>query len=162
MKVFQVTPDVNRYQHLLWDLPSDRLLSAPSFKGEKVSAVWNPPPVHSPKPLRPVPDIWAVGVGSGGLAFSSDAVDKLDMFLEMAGELLPLRYKSEQLMVLNILDPLDCLDESKSEWMALRNGGRSLIKPCIRSDRLVKSTLFKSAHNPYKIFSAEYKWRRGR
>ena len=80
----------------------------------------------------------------------------LEMFAEMAGQLLPLPFNGETLMALNILVCLDCLDNDASEWKQMRTtGNRLIVTPCIRSDRLTTSTLFKSAHNACEIYCWE-------
>jgi len=157
MRVFKLSCDVNKYQNLLWDTKGAPGFPFPDFNCEVIDRdKWPPGAVFSLEPHKRVPDIWAVGVGSGAFALGPRALGCLDMFGEMAGELLSLTHKGEELRVLNILHCLDCLDEGKSEWKQMRSTGRRrIVRPCIRSDRLTSSTLFKSAHARHDIFCWE-------
>jgi hypothetical protein len=78
------------------------------------------------------------------------------MFAEMAGELLPLKYKDEMFSVLNITECIECLDSERSEWHTRANGSKLLVRPFFRAERLPASTLFKSAHSWGHFFCVEY------
>ena len=158
MKIFEVNCDAERYQYLLWDTRGKKTFQFPDFDGARVEGnSWPPAEVYSLYPKRRTPDIWGLDIASGAIAMGTKAFDTLECFVEMAGEALPLGYVSEQLMVVNILECLNCLDEEKSLWRKYppHIKQKVLEMPCIRSDRLTTSTLFKSAHNPRRIFCWE-------
>ena len=66
------------------------------------------------------------------------------MFLEMAGEILPLKHKGVTYSVLNILQVWDCVDEDKTEWYTSPKGEKFRVKrPFFVPQHFEASTLFK-------------------
>ena len=157
MKIFEVCLDVNKFQGFLWDTDGVSVFPYPRFVGTPIDRkTWPPGKVISLLPKGPKPDVWTVGLGSGAFAINLCAHPALEMFGEMAGELLPLPFNEETLSVFNILQCLDCLDEDATEWKQLvTTGQRRVVTPCIRASRLTSSTLFKSAHNPFNFYCWE-------
>ncbi len=103
---------------------------------------WTQPKVYSLYPDYLEPDIWEIH-GKGAFAVTPEAAMTLDMFLEMAGEQLPLPYQGKELIICNILQCLNCVDEEHSEWR-LRKGERiRLLKPAFFPQCMEASTLFK-------------------
>jgi hypothetical protein len=96
---------------------------------------------------------------SGAFAAGAGALeaDWTFMHLEMAGELLPLEFEGQEVMLCNITECLNCLDEKASEWGADPvTGEKIVIKPVFNPNRFVQSTLFKAAQCPRRIFCLEY------
>lgn len=150
MRIFIFDPVSNHHQDLL---PDDRkcrndadhkaIHSALKFTGVPKGKKWVPPPVFSLNPKKPMPDIWHIGYGSDAFAVTPKVLKKTCMFLEMAGELLPLPYKDLTLTICNITECIDCVDSEASQWMQLGPKRKILEKPAFLIDRLPDSTLFK-------------------
>lgn len=111
MKIYRVNCLLDDYQSLEQDyeepqnqeesvafLERGRLL----HRGQPVTEPLTPPEVFSRRPKLPRPDFWMFQ-NYGALAMPPGAVEKVRNFLEEAGELLPLPYKSETFSVLNVL-----------------------------------------------------------
>jgi hypothetical protein len=59
-----------------------------------------------------------MGIGGATFAVRAEALNRghLSVFLQRAGELLPLEYNEEEFFVLNITECIDALDRSRSSW----------------------------------------------
>src|SRR5690349_12399190 len=133
MRVFIFSPVSNNHQDLL---PDDRkcksdaefeaVNSALRFTGVPKGKKWVSPPVFSLNPKKPMPDIWHIGYGSDAFAVTQKVFEKTSMFLEMAGELLPLPYKDLNLIICNITECVDCVDPEASQWLSLGPGSPTL------------------------------------
>ena len=105
---------------------------------------WSPPPMHFGNPLKPEPDFWGCNI-DGAIVIHPRAQELLGMFLERAGEILPIKHKGVTYFALNILQVWDCVDEDKSEWYkSASTGERFRVKvPFFVPQHFEASTLFK-------------------
>ena len=163
LRAYKVKPDFNKFQYFLWEMElvgmTAAMYDALSCDGRRKGDHWKPPPVSIYNPRHKRGDFFAVGIGGGGLVMAPWAMAKvhaLQMFAELAGELLPLEYKNQVFTLLNITVCLDCLDEERSKWLTHEDGKRTMLKPFLRVDRTCPSNLFKSTHSPFDIFCLEY------
>jgi hypothetical protein len=86
------------------------------FDGTTIGKDWRPPEVYVQQPLLLKPDIWGTFAGSHVLAFGDKAADVLQLFLDQAGEQLPLYHEGRKLVLLNVTYVLNCLDARKSKY----------------------------------------------
>lgn len=127
--------------------------TAINFTGEPLGGKWVSPPLYSIYPRKPFPDIALLH--RGGLVAYPSAFDAVDMFLEIAGELIPLKFGDKELTVCNIIESVECLDDQKSQWQVLPSGNRLFLKPYIDASLLPESTLFKIPQRPTSIYCWE-------
>jgi hypothetical protein len=118
---------------------------------------WQSPSMFSLYPTRREPDFWGVELASGAFAVDPKALDTVYMFLEMAGQMLPLEYNGKTLTVCNITCCIDCIDHERSEWRTLPSTGEryAVRKPFFVPEHLTSSTLFKIPQMPRDIFCWE-------
>lgn len=142
MKVYRIDSDVNHYQYFLPEQESD------AFKlfldCESMAGSWIPHKVFIYKPKHKVGDLYNFSTGT--LIFSPSATEKLQTFLEMAGELLPLPYKDKVYTVLNVTECINCLDTENSEWLVSQKTGEqfgTITKYIFHPNRFSESCIFK-------------------
>jgi hypothetical protein len=121
---------------------------------------WNPPEMRSPYPLHIAPDFWRLGTGRGAFAAGPKAlaIGSVNDILLAAGQLLPLPFNGQELMICNILECVDCIDEDKSEWQLKAKTNIRLFptRPFFEWDWIPRSTLFKIPQCPWDIFTWEH------
>lgn len=109
--VYSAGADI-RYQNLLLYSSPEEFANLPGIGGGTIGDRWVPPTaiVDPEDTVAPVPDIWGV-VGRGSyLAMSGEVVARLEPFISLAAELLPLDSEAatgQLLFVLNLLSPLN-------------------------------------------------------
>ena len=111
-----------------------------AFRGGSKADMWIPPAVRIYNPLAKRGSFF--GFTSTTFAVSAECWEKAGMFLEMAGEVLPLPYKGEQYGVFNCTKCINCLDGEKSEWKQLAEL-RMVRRPAFKPDLMSESTIFK-------------------
>lgn len=134
MKVYQVKADIDNYCSLSQDLggfePLLRLEKWSSLsKCHTVTEPLTPPEVYVDRPKLRRGDFWAFSPFHT-FALPPASVEKVRSFLEEAGELLPLPYKTEVFSIFNVLKCVDCVDP-ETEALGILN--RSYIAaqiPC--------------------------------
>lgn len=132
----------------------DRLQVALRFTGRPLDGKrWEPPPLYSVYPRKLYPDVFYMN--RGGLVVYSRAFDVLDMFLEMAGEVLTFKFDGLDLAICNITECVECIDEGRSGWTELPSGGRMCLRPHFDFTLLPESTLFKIPQWPTRIYCWE-------
>jgi hypothetical protein len=89
--VYLVNGDVARFQSLVLALPDEGFRRVPELDGEPVTARWTPPPVERVDLSLPMPDIWTLASSPASFAMTREVAERLEPFISMAGELLPLR-----------------------------------------------------------------------
>ena len=114
MKVYWVQTDVDNYCRLAQNLSSYPFLVANErHRGlcscRPVTNALTPPDVYVEYPKLPRGDFWSFAPFST-FAMPSNTVEKVRSFLEDAGELLTVPYKTEIFTVLNVLKCADCVD----------------------------------------------------
>ena len=111
--IYRLTFDLGEFQQLGFDLPEPPL-DLYDLSGDS-KPDWTPQPVYSPYPRLKRPDTWDLA-GTAAFAMDEHTVDLLEPHITQAGELLPLNFmpNGEQLLLLNVLQDVDCLDSSRS------------------------------------------------
>ena len=115
MKVYEVRSDADNYQFLsqLSDKAMDvhqRIENRRKLSHCKpVTEPLTPPDVYSQQPKLKRGDFWGFAPYST-FAVMPNSISKVRMFLEEAGELLPVLYKTEVFSVFNVLKCVDCVD----------------------------------------------------
>lgn len=142
MQVFRVEEDVERFQTLvpasddIWE--TETLI----FDGKPKSS-WRPPEVVVFNPLEKRGNFFYLTPGC--LVFDERVLQVMDDLLEMAGQILELPCNGETLYVLNVLECINALDPSSSEWRIDNRSGRRLTlkRYAFRNGFLSESSLFK-------------------
>lgn len=114
MKVYRFENDINHFQSFL---PAADEEDGSIFTTECIplAETWKPPEVYIDMPKLKAGDLYNTQGCSP--IFRPSAMKKLQEYLEMAGELLPLPYKSEVYTLLNVTECIDCLDRKNTEWL---------------------------------------------
>lgn len=152
--VYLVRPELDHFRSLLYDLPGEETPAACyGFFGESKLEAWPDPPVYIDNLAAETPDIWYLA-SAGIFAFTPSIIEKLEPFVSMAGELLPLSKKNEfvgeSLYALNILNLIDGLDMSRSDFQNL------IIYPDFIEHRLGEPTVFIVPQHAAAIFCVEW------
>lgn len=125
MMVYEIIPDINRYQSFLFDYPDDHPFwksDAGVFDCVPKGSSWSPS-VYIEHPKLKRGNIFALGLT---LVFDAHATDTLRTLLEMSGELLSLTYKGEKFTVLNVTECVDALDDAKTKWVYGKSTGAKI------------------------------------
>jgi len=114
MKVYHVKRDVDNYCSLSQDLVSpDPMVSLERLRildrCQPVTEPLTPPDVYINRPKLKRGDFWGFSAYHT-FAMPAASAEKVRVFLEEAGELIPLPYKTEMFSVLNVLKCVDCVD----------------------------------------------------
>lgn len=115
--VYAVGAD-HRYQDLLLYSSEGEFAALPDLGGVKTADTWTPPRAYLDMEEyadgrasdRPQPDIWGVVAKGRWLAMSGDVIERLEPFISLVAEALPLESEcaiGRELFVLNVLNPLD-------------------------------------------------------
>lgn len=140
MKVYRLRNDIDRYQYFLVEEESQALTLGTDCAPRLAS--WRPPRVFIYEPLHRPGALYNFSYDSP--IFSSHATEVLRMFLEMAGELLPLPYEGEVYTLLNVTECINCLDHDRSEWRYVEGQRRGGIKCYMfHRTRFSESLIFK-------------------
>ncbi len=140
MRVFRIQNDLDHYQYFLLENSEDR--AKLDFDCTPRKDTWRPPEVYILYPKLKASDFFQFD--SSGLITSPRATAALRRHLERAGELLPLPYAGTIYTVLNVLECIDVLDESRCEFYYTPSGTRSGIKKyAFHRKRFTETTLFK-------------------
>lgn len=155
MNVYRLRLDSNNYQRFL---PEDERI----WKTERLTMDctrklpgWIPPSVYVPNPTLKKGTFFHLC--SGAFVTDKNATEKLRDLLEMAGELLPIDYKSEPYWLLNVTECMDCLNHEQTEWVLGKSTGAKIdIKRyAFKSDRMPESSIFKIPNRLADIYVAE-------
>jgi hypothetical protein len=141
MKVYRIQTDVNRFQYFLPEREEDALSLL--MDCTPIQTTWQAPPIFIYKPRLIAGDFYSFSGGT--LITSPRASEALATFLEMAGEVLPLPYKTTIFTLLNVTECIDCLDHDRSEWLVDEATGVRLLptKYVFHPERFSTSRLFK-------------------
>jgi len=144
MRVYKIELDVNQCQYFLVEDKSLFRSELLKFDGTKMGAAWRPPAVYSYQPQLKACDFWSFQL-LAAFATPPRVTKDLELFLSIAGELLPLPYKGEQFSVLNVTECVNCLDEQRSEWVYGKKTGKPIriAKYAFHRDRMPESSIFK-------------------
>jgi hypothetical protein len=112
MKVYSFYANTHRYQYFLPKSLNDEAKLVTNCRSR--IAAWQPPTLELKEPTHAKGDFFELHKGSPIL--SERAVDRLRLFLDPAGELLPLPHAGETFYLFNIVPCTDCLDAVATEW----------------------------------------------
>lgn len=111
LSVYRVSFDVQRYRSLVFDVSSEDWDEIPDLDGRcRLAIDWPHPPVRLDNKKAPSPDVWHLTSMGRALVMTPPVVERLEPFVSMAGELLPLRNNTDEeweFLVLNVLIVLD-------------------------------------------------------
>ncbi len=146
MKIYDVIPDVNRYKSLF---PEDEAVSYQSaYEGGALyldclpKETWSPMPVFCLHPKKKTGDFFGFHVGT--FVVPKDIAERAGGFFEMAGELLPVIYESQEYYMLNVTECVNSLNADKSGWLLTDTGQRALLQKYVfHKNRFTESSLFK-------------------
>jgi hypothetical protein len=117
--VYRVHADAERYRGLLLDASeAEPLLTGEPAPDGSIAAVWRTPPVVIDRPEGESPDIWQLSSLAMTPVMTPSVIERLEPFLSVTGELLPLNNTTSEawnflaLHVLRVLPVSDCLDFS--------------------------------------------------
>lgn len=113
---YTVRADLDSFQHFVVD---DELSTREPFDGRPLFNLWRPPRIRMLMPNLQVGAFTGVmGIGGASFAVFDDVREHghLSIFLDRAGELLPLLHDERPLHVLNVTECRDALDAARSEW----------------------------------------------
>lgn len=139
---FDVDADVERFQYFLFE-DADEALKLVS-NGNPWKDHWVPPDVYSFQPRLREGDFWNLGGVGRCFAVRPEAFETgVDLFLQPAGELLPLPYQGREFQVLNITECIDALDREQTTWYRyddldeeeFDHGPREVFKPPPRVEK---------------------------
>lgn len=141
MKVYRVRNNVSRFQYFLTEREED-ILSLKTDCSSKANT-WQPPSVFIFKPRHKRGDFFHFN--SDILIANQKAIEVLQTFFEMSGELLPLPYKGDVYTLLNVTMCIDCLDHEKTVWLVDEATNTKILpkKYAFHKDRFVSSPIFK-------------------
>jgi hypothetical protein len=141
---YKVETDVERFQYfLLEDASQASYLVA---NGAPWKEAWMSPSVFSFQPRLREGDFWHRGGFGACFAVRPEAFETgLDLFLQPAGELLPLPYQGRKFKVLNVTECIDALDHEQTTWYdvdhvdddGFDHGPREVFKPAPRVEEPV-------------------------
>jgi hypothetical protein len=156
MNVFELTPDCNRYQNLVFTSKEDwRILDR--FDGKCLLPSWTPLAVkvlRDDKFNRGLPPGDFPHLASGVPVFSVRAVNVLKRMLQENGEILPLSCSEGEYYAFNLTTLIDALDESDSEVKRFEHSGRIMrvLKYAFFPDKLHGATIFQIPQSRARIF----------
>jgi hypothetical protein len=159
MKVYEIICEADDFQYfeaLDEELQSETMVNEEAllrFDGRPKATIWKPPAAKIVKPKLKRGDFYAFATGA--FVVSPEAWEKAAMFLEMAGEVLPLPYKGQEFAVLNVTECIDSIDENKSSWQKLSSGRKILDKPAFDPSLFGESSIFKIPQNSARIYCYE-------
>lgn len=127
MKVFQIKPDFE-YQTFYTSDPNGPETEREDYSldGESKLTSWKSPPIFEADPALKTIGNFA-HCWDGGFLIDVHASSVLQPILEKCVELLPLqRYKGNAYHLLNVLKPLDCLDDLRTKWRIGKKHGKRI------------------------------------
>jgi hypothetical protein len=135
--VFRIAFDASDYQTLTYDL-KDPPIDLWHFDGRSRVASWSPQPVYIERPRLQRPDFWHL-FGAAVIVMGPPTIEALEPFITAAGELLPLVVSgtNEELLALNVLEDIDCVDPAAYRLDDL------ILDPHFLEHRLPESGIFK-------------------
>lgn len=123
MQVYEIIPDVDRYQYLVPD-DDDAWDEILVFDGTSKIDTWEPPKVRIYNPRAIKGDFY--DLSCGGFVLTPHATEILRTECEIAGELLPIYVNNEEHFLLNILECINCLDHDKTKWIYGKTTGKPI------------------------------------
>ncbi len=141
MKVYRVSPDVNKFQYFLLDDHECGLTKMMDFDCTPKTEEWVAPAVYTFNPKRTNGNFPAL-CATATLVVDEVALKQLADLLEMSGELLPLPHNGSIYHVLNVTDCVNALDERKTQWRYEQNSG-PIETYHFHARRLPETPLFK-------------------
>lgn len=152
MSIFKIEINANLVRRIIFE--GDRLLERIIFDGQEKTTFWdeNNWSIDNPK----IKETNFINFGnSGALVFDQKVYDSdLYAILERAGEILPIKIKTQTYYALNILNVVNCLDKTLTQWEYYDNGSPFRInKYHFKTKKMSESLIFKiPERNKTEIF----------
>jgi hypothetical protein len=142
LKIYRLVPDVNHYQSFF---PEDEKVWSTdvlTFDGRTKASNWVAPPLFILHPKYKRGNFFSFG---GTIVLDARATELLRDFLEMSGELLPLRHEGAEFTVLNITECVNVLDQDKTKWIYGKSTGAKIQieRYAFHLNRMTETPLFK-------------------
>jgi hypothetical protein len=144
MKVIRIDIDSNIYQSIFPDVSDEMVLLYSEFDCNELKSVWQEVEWYVFNPKRKKGNFFSLGHG-GAFAFD-EMVKNSSLFslLEMAGEIIEIRVKSEKYFILNVLNCIDALNEKLSTYHYYNNGNKGrILKYSFYQERITECPIFK-------------------
>jgi hypothetical protein len=163
MKIFLVTPNVERYYQLCYDEEELKERFPDLYlEGEPKADAWKPPAVEwiTEPPIGSrrteayfVPDIAYLG---GSLALNPKATGIIRTHFADEAELLPITVGDEPWTILNVINLQDILDTANCRYKIRSDGtiGR-MLKMALDKSKITNAKLFRVAGKPSRIFTSD-------
>lgn len=145
MKIFNVHTDIDKYQVILPVSDSDEVYDLIDFTGLPKTDIWKPIEFYIDNPLANKSDFFSF-INSAAFACNKKALDKLMRFWKMGAELLPIYLEDgTELFIVNVIDCVNALNQTKSEYDFYADGTRSnrILKYAFHKNRFHESSIFK-------------------
>jgi hypothetical protein len=143
MEVFRIVLDTNTYQSFL--PVNDAIWKEKRLRMDCTAkaADWDAPEVYIHNPILKRGNFFRLC--SGAFAVDQIAFEKLEGVLEWAGELLPFTHLGVPFWLVNVLECVNCLNDSETEWIIGKTTGAriGIRKYAFYKQRFSESTLFK-------------------
>jgi hypothetical protein len=114
--------DISLEDESLWNTP------AMIFDGKVKSSPWIVPHLYVPHPLRDEPDFWYLTPGLLVISRRVLEIRVMRRFMAESAEQLPLACQGQDLIGLNIIECINCLDPDKCTWLCTPAGVRNYLK----------------------------------
>lgn len=95
--------------------------------------------------LKPFGNFYTLGIG-GAFAFDQKVYNhhRLRFFLELSGEIIPVKGINQTYYILNVLNHFNSLDPFQTEWHYFDNGEKDRVKKHVFDrNRMIESPVFK-------------------
>lgn len=143
MKVFEVMPDIDRFQTFLVEERFGMSIQDQIFDATPRADNWPRPEVYVLRPKLKIGDFFGFRAQNTIIA-SPEAYSKVEFFFDVAGEALPLLYQGREYMLLNVLECINAVDQDRAEWLLTPEGKKALLTGyAFHENRFTRSSLFK-------------------
>ncbi|HET6251073.1 MAG TPA: hypothetical protein VFE47_25525 [Tepidisphaeraceae bacterium] len=113
--IYRAAPDTGVFQELRTD--DAEFLKKSTFNGDPIEGPWRAPKLYIPDTTKPEPDIWGCFGNPSIFAISPQlADDALRGFIDESCEEFPLRIRSREWRLINVVNVVDCLDADRSRF----------------------------------------------
>lgn len=156
MIIYTIVPESDIYHSLLLESSNDWDVFQ-QFDGRKLGDSWTPIPVKIYRSLE-AGDF--PSLASHVPVFSRRALQSLSPLIGDCIEALPLKNNVEELYAINVLDVVDCLDYSRSEFKYFSDGEiMDIVRYAFKADCIRDKHIFKVRESPLNrvLVSEEFK-----
>jgi hypothetical protein len=144
MKVFRVKADIDKYQLILPVSDSDAVYNMLDFDGRSKANSWESIEFYVDNPKEKEGNFFGL-IGSSALICDQKTADTLTQVFYLGCELLPIHLNDRrQLYIVNVIDCVNVLDESRAKFDVYDDGTRGrILDYAFHRNRFHESSLFK-------------------